>query len=382
MSVVAPRPVEAAAARDERRTAVTLFVASRAAVGVLAAVLLALLRPIAPGDPMWHERWLHDVGRYVDVWGRWDGAWYVRIAAEGYRTDAHATAFHPLYPLLVAGLGRVFDGHFLVAGLCVSLACGAAALVLLRELAAELYGDAVAYRTLLYLGLFPASLFLGAVYTESLFLLLAVAVFLLAERGRIVEASIVAGLALLTRPSGVALLPPLLLYAWRSRRVAATAIAPLLFALYPLYQWIVLGSPTRFLDAERAWDRSLSPLGLYDAVRAPLHDAATGARTDALLNVEGLAYLLVFAALAGLSWRVLDRPYALFATGALVLPLVEPGARWPLMSLPRFMVVVFPLFLALAVAVRDRRREQAILGVSALLLLAAVCRWTLYHWVA
>jgi hypothetical protein len=382
MSSVAHFPSKAVEARDERRAAVTIFVASRAAVWLVGGMLVWLLRPHAPGDAMWHERWLHDVGRYVDLWGRWDGAWYVRIAAQGYHTDAHATAFHPLYPLLVAGLGRVFDGHYLVAGICLSLTCGAAAFVLLRELAARLFGDEVAQRTLLYLALFPASLFLGAVYTESLFLLLAVAVFLLAERGRILEASAVTGLALLTRPTGVTLLPPLVLYAWRRRRLAATLVAPLLFAAYPLYQWLALGSPTRFLSAERAWDRSLSPLGLYDAVRVPLHDLATGARTDALLNLEGLAYLAVFVALVVLAWRVLDRPYGLFAGAALVLPLVEPGARWPLMSLPRFMVVVFPLFLALGVAIRDRRWQKAILALSALLLLASVARWTLYHWVA
>lgn len=387
MSTVAGAPVEVVEARRvDARYPIALFLGSRAVVWAFAALLLWLLHPQAPSDSIWQEPWLHDVGRYVDIWGRWDGAWYTRIAAHGYHTDQNAAAFHPLYPLLVAAAGRMLDGHYLVGGILVSLLCGTAAFVLLRRLVAERYGEEIARRTLVYVAVFPASLFFGAVYTESLFLLLAVAMFLLAERGRILEASIICGLGLLTRPSAVALLPALLLYAWRERdrlRACLSILAaPLLFALFPLDQWLQLGTPFRFLHAERAWGRHLSPAGLYDAVRMPLHDLGHGERTDAVLNVEALAYLLVFALLVYLAWRLLERPWALFAAASLVVPLAEPDDRWPLMSLPRFMAVVFPLFVALAVAVDDRRRRRMLVVAGAAVLLVSVARWTLYHWVA
>ena len=90
----------------------------------------------------------------------------------------------------------------------------------------------------LYLALFPTSLFLGAVYGESLYLALAIGTFVLAERGRLGWASVVAGLALLTRPQGIALLPALAVFAWRSERrgrdLALLAVPAGMFLLFPL----------------------------------------------------------------------------------------------------------------------------------------------------
>src|SRR5581483_4850652 len=113
--------------------------------------------------------------------------WFLRIADHGYSSASHAdAAFYPLYPAAIAGLGRALFGHYLLAGLLISLA------------------------------VFPMSLFLVAVYSGSLFLLLSLAAFLLAERGRWLGAWSAAALALLTRFAGAALVPALVLLAWRS----------------------------------------------------------------------------------------------------------------------------------------------------------------------
>ena len=74
-----------------------------------------------------------------------------------------------------------------------------------------------AARSVLYLAIFPMALFLQAVYSESLFLLLSLAAFSLAERGRFAGAGVVAGLAILTRVAGLALLPALAVLTWRHR---------------------------------------------------------------------------------------------------------------------------------------------------------------------
>ena len=104
-----------------------------------------------------------------------------------------AAAFYPLYPLTLAGVGRVFGGHYVAAGIVVSLAAALAAFVLLYRLAETRLGADGARRAVLYLAVFPMALFLGAVYTESLFLALAIGAFLLAERGRWVGAGLVTG---------------------------------------------------------------------------------------------------------------------------------------------------------------------------------------------
>jgi hypothetical protein len=245
----------------------------------------------------------------------------------------------------------------------------------------------------LYLAVFPTSLFLQAVYNESLFLALAIAAFLLAERDRFLAAGGVAGLALLTRPAGLALLPALALLAWRSpdrrRALAGLAVAPAAFAVFPLILWAQVGDPFAFLDAQERWHRHLSPAGplggIWEGVRAVVESetpAGAAPMHAAAANAQGLVALAVFAALTVVAWQRFGAPYGLFAALSLALPLSVPSDRWPLLSLPRFGLVVFPFFLALAALGGRPRVHAAILGCSALLLGVAVTQWALWQWVA
>ena len=359
-----------------------------------------------PRAGVWDEpEYTRDLGLLTDVWARWDSVWFLRIAEEGYGADPNDAAFFPLYPGLVGALGRVLLGHYVLAGILVSLAAGLAAFALLYKLAEPRLGADGARRALLYVALFPASLFLQAVYSESLYLLLAVAVFALAERGRLPEASLVAGLALLTRPSAAALLPALALLAWRARRgrgLAALALAPAVFAAYPLFLWWRVGDPLAFVKAQDHWDRSVSALGplggAYDGLRAGIAGVRQLAAGDggrvywdvpkwdpthvAAINVSLVIFLAVFVALIVVAWRRFGAPYGLFGAVSLALPLSVPGDDWPLQSLPRFGLTVFPLFLALAALGGRPRAHAAILGVSGLFLGVAVSQWALWQWVA
>src|SRR5207344_1718466 len=130
-------------------------------------------------------------------------------------------------------------------------------------------GERGALRTIVYLAIFPTTVFLAAVYSESLFLALAVGAFLLAEQGRFGWAGVAGGLAMLCRLAGVALVPALVLLAWRSadRRAALGRLAPglALFLLWPLYLWIEFGNPLEFVSATSSattgWNRVLNPFG-------------------------------------------------------------------------------------------------------------------------
>ena len=59
-----------------------------------------------------------------------------------------------------------------------------------------------------------------------------------------------------------------------------------------------------------------------------------------------------------------------------------PSERWPLLSMPRFGLVLFPCFLALAVLGGRPRVHTAILVVSSIMLGVAVTQWALWQWVA
>ncbi|HKD31881.1 MAG TPA: glycosyltransferase family 39 protein [Gaiellaceae bacterium] len=387
-----------------------IFLWTRAAIW--AAALFAFFVFVPNRHPLaarWDDPALtHDLGAVTDVWARWDSVWFLRIAEHGYSaTTGAASAFYPLYPGTIAVLGRALFGHYLLAGILVSLAAGLGSCLLLYRLAEERLGAEGARRAVLYLALFPFALFLQAVYSESLYLLLTLAAFALAERRQYLATGAVTGLALLTRPTGVALLPALALLAWherdRVRALASLALAPVLFAAYPLYLWRAEGDPWAFLHAQRIWDRHLSPAGplggVWDGLRAGwagVKQLASGSHTHAYwtpvhntdpiraatINLETLAFLVLFLVLATIAWRRFGAPYGLFAFISLAIPLSVPSERWPLLSIPRFGLTIFPLFLALATLGGRPRAHTAILAVSSLLLGVAVVQWALWQWVA
>jgi hypothetical protein len=378
-----------------REPAIGLFLWSRAAIWAAAILAFAWFEPNRhPDADRWDVAANHDLGWGTDVWARWDSGWFLRIAESGYAAlPDNAAAFFPLYPALVGLLGRVLAGHYVLSGIIVSLAAALASFVLLYRLAEPRLGADGARRAVLYLAVFPTALFLQAVYSESLFLALVLATFVLAERNRWPLACAVAGLALLTRPAGLALLPALALLAWRAparrRALGSLALAPALFALYPLWLWHAVGDPLALARAQGTWSREISPLGPLGGAWAGVRDAVTGhvpAGAGSLhagaVNAQGLLFLALFAGLTVLAWRRFGAPYGLFAATSLALPLSVPSDRWPLLSLPRFGLVVFPLFLALAVVGRRPRVHTAIVVISSMFLGVATAQWALWQWVA
>lgn len=387
---------------DATGPALGIFLWSRAAIWLAAVFALFFFMPNRhPDADRWDTPRLHELGYFTDIWARWDSDWFLRIAQHGY--DDASAAFHPLYPSLVAVLGRAFFGHYLLAGLVVSLLAALGSFLLLHRIAEERLGADGARRTVLYLAVFPMALFLQAVYSESLFLLLVLSAFVLAERGRFGAAGIVAGLAILTRAAGLALLPALALLAWRQRdrlrALAGVALALPVAAVYPLVLWQQVGEPWAFTDAQDRWDRHFSPAGpfggIWDGLVAGwrgLEQFVVGHGTNvpgvspmhaAAENLQALVYLVFFIVLAVVAWRRFGAAYGLFAAVSLAIPLSYPSDRWPLLSLPRFGLVIFPLFLALAALTAGRPRlHTAVVACSALFLGVAVVQWALWQWVA
>jgi hypothetical protein len=386
------------------RSAVEVFLWSRAGIWLTALIALLTLEPMRnPKAGRWDDPSLtHDLGAVTDVWARWDSVHFLRIAERGY-SSAEA-AFYPLYPGLLAGAGRALGGHYVLAGILLSLVATLGAFVLLERIAEERLGGDGARRAVLYLAFFPTALFLQAVYSESLFLFLCLGAFALAERDRIAEAGVVVGLALLTRPTGIALVPPLVLIARRRSWQLTTALP--VAAAYPLLLWWKVGDPWAFARAEGIWHRHLSPAGplggIWDGLRAGwagIEQVASGSNAHvywtavgpadstplrtAVINLVLLGFLVLFIALTVIAWREVGAPYGLFSALSLALPLSVPSSRWPLLSVPRFGLVVFPFFLALAwIGGRHPRANAAIVGLSALLLGVFVTHWALWDWVA
>jgi hypothetical protein len=339
---------------------------------------------------------------------RWDSVWYLRIADSGYADSSPRAAFFPLYPLLVRGVGTVMGGShgaLLVAAYLVSLAAFLGALALLYRLTELELGRRLARPTLLLLAVFPAAVYFGAPYSESLFLLLAVGAFYAARTGHWAWAGACAGLASATRSAGLLLLLPLVLIWWdaRPRRtgdVAWLALAPAGIAAYAAWLGIAEGDAFRFLDVQDAWSRELTvPLtGAWDGLVAAVdgvRQLASGSRSPVYfdraagdpfrigaINVMLFA-TLVFAVVACVGvLRRLPRAYGAWVAASLVLPLTFPVTPQPLMSLPRFVAVLFPIFMWLAVVSDERRSTDLVVAGSALGLGLFTAQYATWHWIS
>ena len=393
-------------ARSLLRPVALPFLASRLVIWLVAVfallVLPAALR-IAPGEDS-----VGDLNPLTGIWARWDTGHLVSIAEHFYANPGGrgSAAFYPLYPAVVGLLGRILLGNYVLAGVLVSLAASVVAACLLYELARRRLGDSVALRAVVFLGVFPYALFLQAVYTESLFLALALAAFLAAERQRMAPAAALAGLALLTRPTGFAVILGLGVLAWqggdRLSDLARLLIAPAVFAVYPLLLWHQTGEPFAFLHAERLWGRSISPLGplagIWDGARAAWfgvrqllsgtaeHPFWTSVDPDrvAVMNLEAMAYAVLFTVLSVIAWRRVGAAYGVYALACVLAALSAPSATfpYPLLSFPRFALVIFPAFIALAAVARRPWLVAGIAGTSALLLGVNLLRWAAWQFIA
>jgi hypothetical protein len=339
---------------------------------------------------------------------RWDAVWYLRIADSGYRGSDARAAFFPLYPLLVRSLSMPLGGSpaaLLVAAYAVAMAAFAGALTLLFRLVSLELGRPLARPTLLLLAVFPAAVFFGAPYAESLFLLLAVAAFLAARTDHWAWAGAAAAGAAATRSAGVLLLLPLGMLWWTSRgrrlRDAAwLALVPLGLAAYALFLGLTEGDALRLLDVQDAWSRELTvPLGgAWDGLIAAwdgLRQLASGQRDVvyfeiaagdpyriAVINIMLFGtFLFAVIACAGVLRR-LPPAYGAWVAVSLLLPLTFPVKPQPLMSLPRFVAVLFPIFMWLALWCEERRATERAVGISAVGLGLFTAQYASWHWIS
>ena len=370
---------------------------------------------------------------------RWDAAWYLVIAQHGYRPDLGAftsarTAFFPLYPLGLrvfasTGLPPVLAG-VLLSSLALAFALyGIHRLTTLELLPAGVSRLAlspsrdVAGLAVMVTAFSPMAFYFSAVYSESLYLALSVGVFWYARQGRWAWVGVLGALAAATRSAGVLLaVPALILYFYGPREdrlpdLAAVrrlapryrprrdlmwlALLPLGVGVYMTYLAISGGEALMPFHAQDVWGRHFAGpyLGVWDGIKAAfdgarqllsfqrrhIYFAVAGGSpfVNAGHNLMLLAFLIAAVPAAVGVLRTLPLAYGAYVITALVLPLSYPVSTQPLMSLPRFLVVLFPLgiWLAAWLAAHPRAQRPALVasGLSMAFFAAQFATW---HWVS
>jgi hypothetical protein len=297
----------------------------------------------------------------MNLWSHWDGEHYVALAAGGYLQppDNVSPAFFPLYPLLIRTSAGLFGGPISppalsVWGVLVSLLVLPFALYFVYKIAESGWGERAAQAAVLTLALFPTSFFFNAAYTESLFLALSAgSLWALRVRRDLFLACLLAGLATATRNVGVFLLVPLA-YEWLRNaseyrwRVAYLALAPSGLFAYAAYLWWRFGDPFLFYTEQSRWGREAT--GPLDSLLSAL---SRGGESLGRLFSPRLWADPSLLLVAGL--RVLPPDLSAYAFLLILPPTLFGTPQGPLMGLPRYVLVAFPLFVVLGVLLEERR---------------------------
>jgi Gpi18-like mannosyltransferase len=359
------------------------YLVTRTLLVICGLLALALLprAPNTPGDPTPYS--------ILNVFSRWDGNWYISIMTQGYQYrpgEESNLAFAPLYPLLSRLAAAPFSGAGrlpqVVGGLLVSNLALLVGLAYLSALIRLDYEASTATRAAWYLCVFPTTLFLSAIYTESLFMALATAAFYYGRRGQWWVAGAVGGLVALTRVYGVAIFVPLAWEYWASRdrreravspTVLALGLIPVGFALWLGYMQVAFGDPLIFLRVQSAWGRAtMWPWETFQRVFSLPWSLHGG---NSMLD---LGFSLFYLLLIPISWRVLRPGYALFMSLFLAI-LLSSGF---LASVSRYGMTLFPLFILLALAGRRDTFDRAYLIIAAGLASLFMIQFAQWYWVA
>jgi len=156
------------------------------------------------------QRWPREGGPIpASHFATWDTAHYLYLSEVGYSSGACACAFYPLWPLLVRWLSPLLAGKMVLTGLLLSNACSLSAWMLFHRLVMRRWGETAANWSLVFLIVFPGSLFFQFSYTESLFFLLLMILWWALDAHQLTCIWLAGCLLPLTRPIGVFMVLPM-----------------------------------------------------------------------------------------------------------------------------------------------------------------------------
>lgn len=291
-------------------------------------------------------------------WSRWDAAHYIYLATHWYTNMGDAAnfiVFFPLYPFILKGfLFFIKDAAFV--GIAVSIILYLAGSYYFYKLVVLDYPEKIARWATIALAIFPTSYFFNAPYTEALFLLIFSLTMYTARKENWILAGIFAGLGVITRPSGIILLPAILVE-WffgknKKWKFLPALITPtILSGLSYLYlNKIIYGNPFEFKNILAShWQKHLvSPISsIIDSWRI----AFSGGLTNFVIMVGWAEAITITISwiLVPIAFMKLRRSLAVFY----FLSILLFSSTSFILSTPRYLLSVPPIFLLAALAQKN-----------------------------
>jgi len=283
--------------------------------------------------------------------GNFDGIHYINIARRGI--GLYEEAFFPLYPNLIRLIFPLFHNNTVFTGSLISTISFLIGLIFLVKIVKLDFDQPVAFWTIVALLAFPTSFFFTSVYTEGLFFCLSVAAFYFARTNRWWLAAVFVAMATYTRLVGVFLIPALFLERFsENKRVYLKSLIPFLIMplgllIYMNYLEDLKNDPLAFAHAQEGFAQ-----GRTDKVVLPYQVAFRYVKMLTSISLQNRIYsTLAFESFISLSFIAVGvimvfkfrSSYALYTLSSLILPTLTGT----LTSMPRYALLVFPVFIFL-----------------------------------
>jgi len=331
---------------------------------------------------------------FLTPWLRWDTVHYIGIAEFGYGGQELLSVWPPLYPFLLKAFSIIFQPPILAA-IIVSNLFFITAIILFLKLVSETFDENIAKKSIYCLLLFPASFFLIAPYTESLFLTLSIAVFYLSRKKEWLFAGLLSAFAALTRVQGVLLVLPIFIegmqvyFSKRDKKqllqfLPATLLAPFAYGLFSLYVRFGLQNPLPWVSLRAHWGQYFAwPWeGFVGTITALF-----GRKIEYNVTLDFVKVLSVISIIVSLFFLVkiskkLPLSIITFSWVNFFLVISKVDNQNILISTMRYLLVIFPIFIGQALSI-DKKWHQYVLlllGLSLNIALLILSTWGL--WVA
>lgn len=359
-------------------------------IRVLYQLIFSLVAPLIPfkaSFPYW-ESVLAEAGpSWLWFWGNFDGVHYLNIVKVGYQYGL-TQAFFPLYPILIKGFNFIFQNS-LISALVISHLSFIGFLYMFLKLGQLDLKKPVVYWAAILLLFFPTSFFFFGVYTESLFLLLAALSFYLARKKQFFKAALTISLASATRLVGIFLLPSLIWEYYHKNKkpnlvkisllslLSSTGLLSYLAFLQKHFNdFLIFVHSQPGFGAGRQVDKLIM---IYQVVFRYLKMLLTVSLQNEIYPVlafEFLVSILAIGLIIYAFYKKLRTSFLIFIIPALLLPTLTGSFS----SMPRYVLVAFPLFFLLAKF--NKSKKIPLLISFFLILIWAFIRFARGYWLA
>lgn len=321
------------------------------------------------------------------MWNKWDAGHLLKIAEHGYVAEGEMRffiVFFPFYPLIVR-LFTLFTRNYVWAGFLVSHLSLILSCYYLFKLVNLDRDEKTAWRAVKFLLVFPQSFFLNIVYTDSLFLATSILCFYYLRKQRWLWAGFYGCLSAFTRNFGILLLLPALMEYVKERQVIqklrkkefeilikdfisekgyGILLISIGLILYLIINKVVAGDWLAFLKYQSEhWHNNFGFFGenIKNYVQNSLSWQPSQRLT--LWIPEVLGIFLV----TGLIFYSFGKIRLSYIAYMLVYIFVCASSTW-LISGFRYIVSLFPIYLILALALRNKIMDALFTYTSILML--------------